>query len=97
MQMADLTLNEINLAIKKQEWTNEELVTIVKTVNYARAQLGKKVLRSLRRGSKVQFTNSRNGMQHVGIVTDIKVKKASVRVGAINWLVPGEMLTKVAA
>lgn len=94
--MANLTLNEINLAIKKQEWTNEELVAIWNTVKYARAQLGKKVIRSLRRGEKVKFIDSRDGRTHVGIITEIKVKKAIVREGMTNWNVPASMLTRVA-
>lgn len=95
--MADLTIKDVNTAIMHQDWTFDQLITMSQAVKYARGQLGKKILRSLRRGQTVEFTDHRNGMTRVGTVTDVKIKKAIVRVGMTNWNVPGEMLLKVAA
>lgn len=95
--MTNLTIKDVNVAIMHQEWTFDQLVTMSQAVKYARAQLGKKILRNLRRGQTVEFTDHRNGQTRVGTVTDVKIKKAIVRVGMTNWNVPGEMLTKVAA
>ena len=95
--MADLTIRDVNSAIMQQDWTYDQLITMSQAVKYARAQLGKKILRSLRRGQTVEFTDHRNGLTHTGTVTDVKIKKAIIRVGMTNWNVPGEMLKKVVA
>jgi hypothetical protein len=95
--MANLTVKDVNVAIMHQDWTFDQLISMTQAVKFARAQLGKKILRNLRRGQTVEFTDHRNGLTHTGTVTDVKIKKAIVRVGMTNWNVPGEMLIKVAA
>lgn len=89
--MTDLTINQINSAIMHQEWTNDQLNSVVMAIKYARERLAKKTVWSLTHGAQVQFVD-RSGRKQIGTVTKINRKKVIVRVGMVNWTVPANML-----
>jgi hypothetical protein len=91
--MTDLTISEVNSAIIHQNWTNDELMSMVAAIKYARERLTKKTVWSLTHGARVKFTNSRNGQTMIGEVKKINRKKVIVRVGMTNWNVPANMLS----
>lgn len=91
--MANLTISDVNSAIMHQEWTNDQLNSMVMALKYARERLSKQTVWSLRLGADVKFTNSRNGQVMVGKVKKINRKKVIVQVGMTNWNVPAAMLS----
>lgn len=90
--MANFSISDINSAIMHQEWTNDQLNSMVMAIKYARERLAKKTVWSLTHGVQVQFVD-RSGRKQIGTVTKINRKKVIVRVGMTNWNVPASMLT----
>lgn len=91
--MSNLSINDVNSAIMHQEWTNDQLNSMVMALKYARERLNKRNVWSLRLGADVKFTNSRNGQTMFGKVKKINRKKVIVQVGMTNWNVPAAMLS----
>jgi ribosomal 50S subunit-recycling heat shock protein len=87
------SLNEILVGIQKGNFNNDELDTIVNAVKFARAQKARQVAKKLKVGDQVQY-NGRNGWTQ-GVLEQIKIKKAIVRVGHTRWNVPLSMLEEV--
>lgn len=86
------TIQEINAAIIRGNFTNDQLNSIVYAVKYARGQLNKINRRQLTLGDTVKFTNSRTGRVEIGAVTKIMVKNILVKTGTTTWRVPANML-----
>lgn len=88
-----MTLNEIQAAIINTNLSNDDLNVIMEAVAYKRSQLGREVARSLRIGSQVKFTSTRDGRTFVGTLDSIKIKNATVLTAAGRYRVPLNMLT----
>lgn len=89
------TVRTVNTAILSSNFTNEELNSIARAVNMARAELARKTASTLSVGSKVTFVDSRNNRVLSGTVTSIKIKNAVVDIGSAKYRVPMNMLTAV--
>jgi tRNA(Ile2) C34 agmatinyltransferase TiaS len=89
------TIQEINSTIISGQFTNDQLDSIVQAVTFARAQVRRDTMRSLRLGDRVQFTSSRNGQLIQGTVEKIAIKFVTVRTATTRWRCPGNMLEKV--
>jgi tRNA(Ile2) C34 agmatinyltransferase TiaS len=89
------TIQEINSTITSGQFTNEQLTSIFQAVTFARAQVRRTTMRSLRVGDMVRFTNSRNGQLIQGTVEKIAIKFVTVKTATTKWKCPGNMLEKV--
>lgn len=90
-----MTVTDINRAIMFGNLTNDELNTVATAVKWARAQMTKKNIRSISRGSTVKFTSSRNGQTYTGTVRKIAIKYVTVDTGQTLFRVPANMLEAV--
>jgi tRNA(Ile2) C34 agmatinyltransferase TiaS len=89
------TIQEINSAITTGSFTNDELASILQAVTFARAQVRRATMRSLRVGDQVRFTSSRSGQLIQGTVEKIAIKFVTVKTATTRWKCPGNMLEKV--
>jgi hypothetical protein len=92
---ADMNVTQINTAILQGGYTNDELMSIIDAVKFARARLADMNKRSLRVGDNVEFTSSKTGRLTRGFVTKIAIKYITVDTGMGLWRVPANMLTLV--
>lgn len=90
-----MTVTEINRAIMFGNLTNTELSSVIDAVKWARAQMTKKNIRSISRGSTVKFTSNRNGQTYTGTVRKIAIKYVTVDTGQVLFKVPANMLEEV--
>lgn len=86
-------LRSILIGIQQSDFNHDELNTIIEAVKFKRAQNARKAANTLREGQQVSF-NGRNGFT-VGILEQVKIKKAIVKVGQTRWNVPLAMLEAV--
>ena len=92
-QKMSVSIQDINLTILSSGFTNEQLTSITDAIAFARGQLAKRNVFTLRAGAKVQFTSSSQGRVIVGEVKKVNRKFVIVREGMMNWRVPANMLT----
>lgn len=88
------TIQEINRTIISGVFTNDDLSSIIEAVRFARNQMTRKNTGSLVVGTRVKFTNSRNGITYRGTVN--KVKQKFILVNTDNgtlYNVPAAMLS----
>ena len=90
-----MNVKQINTALITGTFTNEELMSVIDAVKYARAQLGQQTKRALRVGDSVTFNSVKQGVTVKGIVTKIAIKYVTVKTATGLWRVPANMLTKV--
>ena len=96
-----MSVQTINAEIIAGNFTNDELVSIIEAVKYARAQLGKRSIRKLSVGDNVSFTSNKTNRTVVGTVEKIAIKYVTVREASPSrftsglWKVPASMLTAV--
>ena len=90
-----MNIKQINTAIISGNLTNDELMSIIDAVKYARSQLGQQIKYSLRVGDNVNFTSSRTGRNVTGVVVKVAIKYITVRTVDGLWKVPANMLSKV--
>jgi len=90
-----MNVTQINTAILQGGYTNDELMSIIDAVKFARARLADMNKRSLRVGDNVEFTSSKTGRLTRGFVTKIAIKYITVNTGMGLWRVPANMLTLV--
>jgi hypothetical protein len=86
-------ISEINRAIISGNFTNDQLISIIDAVKFARAQITQKNKYTLTVGTKVKFTNSRTGQTVVGNVRKVAIKFITVDTGQTLWRVPANMLS----
>jgi hypothetical protein len=89
------TIQEINRAIVSGSFTNEQLVTISDAIRFARANLTKAKISTIRAGASVQFKSSNTGKLVTGDVTKVGRKFVIVREHGTSyggWRVPASML-----
>lgn len=92
--MSTLTIQQVNSAIMHQEWTNDQLNSMISAVKFARAQLGRQTVRELRHGVNVRFVD-RSGRYITGTVIECKIKNVIVDCGRTRYRVPASMLEVV--
>jgi hypothetical protein len=91
MTLHKMTLQEINSAILYNEFTNDQLTSIVDAVRFARGQLTSKHVRTLVIGTTVKFKSIKLGTV-IGTVQKVNRKFIMVRAGMTVWRVPANML-----
>jgi hypothetical protein len=89
------TIQEINTAIIQGGLTNDELVSVIDAVKFARSRLTQLAKYTLRVGDSVKFTSSKTGMTLQGRVEKIAIKYVTVRTNQGAWRVPANMLSKM--
>ena len=90
-----MDLNQIKAEILTGTFNNAELQQLMETVQYARAQLGKTVVRQLQPGASVKFVSNRNGQTYLGTVEKVAIKNVVVRTAMGLYRVPANMLETV--
>jgi ASC-1-like (ASCH) protein len=88
-----ITSTEICKEITFGSFSNEDLNEIAQALKSARSRLGRTVTRSVTRGDKVSFFNSRSNVTVQGVVDSIKIKNVIVNANGTKWRVPANMLT----
>lgn len=87
-----VSIKDINSAIIAGNFTNEQLTSIIDAVKFARSQLTQQNKRSMRLGTTVRFTSTKNGLTLVGTVDKVAIKYITVRTPQGLWKVPANML-----
>ena len=87
-----VSIKDVNSAIIAGNFTNEQLISIIDAVKFARGQLTQQNKRSMRLGTTVRFTSTKNGLTLVGTVDKIAIKYITVRTPQGLWKVPANML-----
>ena len=90
-----MNIQAINSAIITGNLNNDELMSVIDAVKFARSRLAQATKYSLRVGDNVNFTSSKTGQNFTGIVTKIAIKYVTVKTIAGLWKVPANMLTKI--
>ena len=88
-------IQQVNQAIMFGNFTDTELSSILSAVQYAKSQLRKDKIRSIKLGDNVRFTSTKRGMTITGTVDKIAIKFVTVRSPQGLWKVPANMLEVV--
>ena len=86
-----MDINLITAKILTENYSNDELNSLVEAVKYARAKLSKQKKFQFRVGSPVKF-RTRDGQTIQGTVAKIGIKNLKVKSGYTVWNVPAAML-----
>lgn len=86
-------IKEINSAIIQEDWTSEELSSMIDAIKFARSRLAASTRNKITIGTSVSFMNSRTNTPAHGTVLRILTKNASVEVRGQVWRVPLAMLS----
>jgi hypothetical protein len=90
-----MSIQSVTAEIISGKFTNEELSSLIDSIKYARARLGKATIRALRIGDNVNFNSAKQGRNVTGFVTKIAIKYVTVQTATGLWRVPANMLTVV--
>ncbi len=90
-----VTVSEITAAIVSNEFTLEDINSIIQAINFRRGQLARKAQFTIRKGNNVKFTSSKLGVEVRGTVLKVNRKFCKVQTPNGLWNVPGHMLTVV--
>jgi len=90
-----MNANTVASTIIAGNFTNDELVSIIEAVKYARSRLQKQTIRSLMLGDAVNFTSTKTGRIVNGTVYKIAQKYVTVRTLDGLWKVPANMLALI--
>ena len=93
-----MNIGQINSSIMGGDFTNDQLISIIDAVRFARAQLMRQKKRELYPGCAVKFTSSRTGKIVHGTVLKIAIKYVTVSENGstfAKWRVPANMLEAV--
>jgi hypothetical protein len=90
-----MNINVVKSAIMLNGYSNAELNELSDAIRYARTQLGQEVKRSMRVGDNVNFSDSKRGTNHTGLVVKINIKYVHVATSKGTYRVPANMLTVV--
>ena len=90
-----MSIQSVTAEIISGKFTNEELSSLIDSIKYARARLGKAAIHALRIGDNVNFTSVKQGKNVTGFVTKIAIKYVTVQTATGLWRVPANMLTVV--
>jgi hypothetical protein len=89
-----MNVQAINTALITGSFTNDELMSVIDAVKYARARLTQSAKGSLKVGDSVEFTSTKNRMTYTGTVQKIAIKYVTVKTNQGLWRVPANMLSK---
>ena len=73
-----MSIQSVTAEIISGRFTNEELSSLIDSIKYARARLGKAAIRALRIGDNVTFNSAKQGRVVTGFVTKIAIKYVTV-------------------
>jgi len=90
-----MSIQSVTAEIISGKFTNDELSSLIDSIKYARARLGKQAIRALNIGDNVNFNSSKLGQNVTGVVTKIAIKYVTVKTVKGLWRVPANMLTVV--
>jgi hypothetical protein len=90
-----MNIQAINSAIITGNLNNDELMSVIDAVKFARSRLAQATKYSLKVGDNVNFTSSKTGQNVTGFVTKIAIKYITVKTLGGLWRVPANMLTKI--
>lgn len=90
-----MDIKQINQAIMFSDLSNDELMSVIDAVKFARARLTEQSKRSLRIGDNVNFNSTKLGRNITGVVVKIAIKFVTVKTIQGAWRVPANMLTKI--
>ena len=88
-----MSIQTINTEILQGAFTNEQLDSIQDAIKFARSRIAQRNIFTMRTGSNVQFTSTKNGMVYKGVVEKVGRKFVVVRTAQGGWRVPANMLT----
>ena len=91
-----MNIQQINSAIITGNLTNEQLMSVIDAVKYARSRLTQTIKWTLKVGDNVNFTSNKSGQNYTGVVMKVAIKYVTVKTVSGLWRVPANMLTKVA-
>ena len=91
-----MNIQQINSAIITGNLTNEQLMSVIDAVKYARSRLTQTIKWTLKVGDNVNFTSNKTGQNYTGVVMKVAIKYVTVKTVSGLWRVPANMLTKVA-
>jgi hypothetical protein len=90
-----MDIQTINNAIIHRQWSNEDLTSMLLSIQFARKQLTQRNKAQLTVGDSVNFTSTRTGQNITGVIVKIAIKYVTVRTVQGLWKVPANMLSKV--
>ena len=90
-----MSIQTVTQEIISGKFSNDELSSIIDSVKYARARLGKAAIRALSIGDNVNFNSVKQGKNVTGVVTKIAIKYVTVKTINGLWRVPANMLTVI--
>lgn len=88
-----MSIQTINTEILQGAFTNEQLDSIQDAIKFARSRIAQRNIFTMRTGSNVQFTSTKNGMTYKGTVEKVGRKYVTVRTPQGGWRVPANMLS----
>lgn len=91
-----MEIREINSAIMFGTFTDVELNSVLDAVKFARANLQRQNIRSLRLGSTVRWQDRKTPYGEQGVVEKIALKYVTVKTAqGVRWKIPANMLEVV--
>ena len=90
-----MSANDIRSALISGTFSSDELADITQALTYARSQMGKRAIRSLREGDSVKFTSPRTGVTFKGTVAKIKIKYILVATPQGRYNVPANLVEAI--
>jgi ribosomal protein L35AE/L33A len=90
-----MDIQTINNAIIHRQWSNEDLMSMQLSIQFARKQLTQRNKAQLTVGDSVNFTSTKTGQNITGVIVKIAIKYVTVRTVQGLWKVPANMLNKV--
>ena len=90
-----MSIQTVNAEILQGNFTNDQLISIIDAVKFARARLTEQTKRGLRIGDNVNFNSVKQGRNVTGVVMKIAIKYVTVQTVNGLWRVPANMLTVI--
>ena len=88
-------VSQIRTALFHGVFTADDLAKIGDALTFARSQLSKRTVRSLREGDSVQFTSPKSGVTFKGTVAKVKIKYILVATPQGRYNVPANLVEAV--
>lgn len=90
-----MNVADIRTALVSGVFTGQDLDRIAQALTFARGQLSKQTIRSLRTGDTVKFTHPRTGVTFNGTVDKVKIKYILVATPQGRYNVPANLIEAV--
>lgn len=89
------TIADIRSALIGGNFTNDELEQVAQALRFARTQIGRQTIRSLRTGDTVKFTSPKTGVTFRGTVDKVKIKYILVATPQGRYNVPASLVEPI--